>query len=94
MTISIQSQNDDGFILYESRAICQYIATKYADQGTRLIPNELQAKALFYQASSVETANFDPCAHKAVLEMVFKPCVVDSDLLQDGLTHTHAGCSE
>ncbi|KAJ7067533.1 thioredoxin-like protein [Mycena amicta] len=32
--------DDDGFILFESRAICRYIAEKYPDQGTKLIPTE------------------------------------------------------
>lgn len=72
-------QDDDGFILYESRAICQYIAAKYADQGTPgLIPacTDLKAYALFQQASSIEQAYFNEYAEKAVLEKVFKPCVV------------------
>ncbi|RDB29481.1 hypothetical protein Hypma_014953 [Hypsizygus marmoreus] len=64
--------DDDGFILYESRAIARYIAAKYADQGTKLIPTDLKANALFEQAASVELSNFDPSASKAVFENVFK----------------------
>ncbi|KAG6897266.1 hypothetical protein C0992_002918 [Termitomyces sp. T32_za158] len=64
--------DDDGFILYESRAICRYIATKYADQGTKLIPTDLKQYALFEQAASAEQSNFDASASAAVFENVFK----------------------
>lgn len=66
-------QDDEGYILYESRAIGRYIAEKYANQGTPLIPKDLKAKGLFEQAASVEQANFDPFASKIVMEKVFKP---------------------
>ncbi|KAJ7254590.1 glutathione S-transferase, partial [Mycena rebaudengoi] len=52
--------DDDGFILCETRAICRYIAEKYADQGTPLLPTDLKAKALFEQAASFEAMNFHP----------------------------------
>jgi len=65
--------DDEGFILYESRAICRYIATKYADQGTKLIPTDLKGNALFEQAVSIEQNNFDPFAFAAVLENFYKP---------------------
>ncbi|KAF9037639.1 glutathione S-transferase [Panaeolus papilionaceus] len=65
--------DDDGFILYESRAIARYIATKYADQGTPLIPKDIKDQALMDQAISVEMSNFNAYAEKAVAEMVFKP---------------------
>ncbi|PPQ80284.1 hypothetical protein CVT25_003681 [Psilocybe cyanescens] len=66
--------DDDGFILYESRAICHYIATKYAHQGTpELVPTDLKANALFQQAVSIETSNFSEYVEKFVGEKVFKP---------------------
>ena len=47
---------------------------KYADKGTPgLIPTELKARALFDQAASIETSNFDAFASKAVFEKIFKP---------------------
>lgn len=64
--------------MYESRAIGRYLAEKYADEGTRLIPTDLQKKALFEQAASIENANFDVYAAPAVYEILFKPCVFKS----------------
>ncbi|KAF8182505.1 glutathione S-transferase [Mycena galopus ATCC 62051] len=55
--------DDEGFIMYESRAICRYIAAKYPASG--LIPSDPKARALFEQAASVELSNFDPSASKA-----------------------------
>ncbi|KAJ2915393.1 hypothetical protein MD484_g5048, partial [Candolleomyces efflorescens] len=67
--------DDEGFILYESRAIARYIAEKYGNQGTpNLLPtNDVKSRAMFEQAASIETSNFDMFASKAVFEMVFKP---------------------
>lgn len=65
--------DDDGFILYESRAICRYLAAKYADQGASIIPTGLRETALFEQAASIELNNFDPYASKAVAEIIIKP---------------------
>jgi len=64
--------DDDGFILYESRAICYYIASKYPDQGTPLLPTGLQANALHEQAVSVEAFHFHDHALKVVREIVGK----------------------
>ncbi|KAJ7280745.1 thioredoxin-like protein [Mycena rebaudengoi] len=52
--------DDDGFILCETRAICRYLADKYADKGTPLLPTDLKNKALFEQAASFEYTNFHP----------------------------------
>ncbi|KAF8972323.1 thioredoxin-like protein [Flammula alnicola] len=78
--------DDNGFLLYESRAIGRYIAEKYADQGPSLIPMELKAKALFEQAASSELANFDVLASRAVYEVVGKKrqgFTPDLDLFND-----------
>ena len=58
--------------MYESRAIGQYIATKYADQGTPgLIPTEVKEFGKFQQACSIEVWNFQEYAGKAHFE-IFK----------------------
>ncbi|KAF7332913.1 Glutathione S-transferase [Mycena venus] len=69
--------DDDGFILYESRAICRYIAAKYPESG--LIPTEPKANALFEQAASAELTNFEPSASKAGLELMKRAAGWPSD---------------
>ncbi|KAJ7676995.1 glutathione S-transferase [Mycena polygramma] len=65
--------NDDGFILYETRAICRYLDEKYPTQGTPLIPVGLKQRALFEQAASVEFANFHPYCYKITMELFGNP---------------------
>lgn len=62
-------QDDDGFILFESRAIARYLSAAYADG--KLIPKGLKENALFEQAVSIENNNFQPDAYAMVFERVF-----------------------
>ncbi|PCH37492.1 glutathione transferase [Wolfiporia cocos MD-104 SS10] len=66
---------EDGFQLFESRAIARYIALKYAGQGNVVVPDpaDFKATALFEQAASIELTNFDPFASGLAAEKVFKP---------------------
>ncbi|KAJ7806948.1 thioredoxin-like protein [Mycena olivaceomarginata] len=77
--------DDDGFILYESRAICRYLAAKHPESG--LVPSDVKTAALFEQAASVELSNFDPSASKAGLELLkrdmaweYDQAVIDASL--------------
>ncbi|TPX71152.1 hypothetical protein SpCBS45565_g01189 [Spizellomyces sp. 'palustris'] len=63
---------DDGFFLFESRAIGRYIESKYKSQGTSLAPADLKGAAVVEQWASVEVANFDPNASGIVAELLFK----------------------
>jgi len=65
---------DDGYFLYESRAIAKYVAKKYEDQGTKLIPadGDFKGYGLFEQACSLEQNYFNPSAEGLAYEKVFK----------------------
>ncbi|KAI0334604.1 glutathione S-transferase [Cubamyces sp. BRFM 1775] len=66
--------DDDGFKLFESRAMARYIALKYGGVG-KLIPDpkDIQKTGLFEQAASIELCNFDPFASGLARENIFKP---------------------
>jgi glutathione S-transferase len=64
--------DDDGFKLYESRAIARYVAKKYASQGPALVPSDVKKYALYEQAASAEAFSYQPYAGLLVLEKYFK----------------------
>ena len=61
--------DDDGFAMYESRAIARYLDAK---AGGKLTPTELTARARMEQWISVETSDFTPHAMKFVFHTVFQ----------------------
>ena len=76
--------DDDGFGLYESRAICRYVNQK---AGGSLVPNTLQGCATMEQWISVETSNFTPSAMKLIYNYVFYPMqgkAEDPTMIADG----------
>jgi glutathione S-transferase len=61
--------DDDGFRVYESRAICRYIDER---GGGKLVPSDAKGRALMEQWISVETSNFTPHAMKFIYHHVFR----------------------
>nr|VWO96609.1 Putative non-ribosomal peptide ligase/ polyketide synthase hybrid [Ganoderma boninense] len=66
--------DDAGFKLFESRAICRYLALKYGGVGKGLVPDpsDREKTALFDQAASIEVSNFDPPASGLGFENIVK----------------------
>lgn len=75
----IPAIDDEGFVLFESRAICRYVSAKANDQ---LTPPTLRERALMDQWSSVEQTNFSPHAMKFVYHYAFnrpqEPAVLEA----------------
>ncbi|QRV78833.1 glutathione S-transferase [Ceratobasidium sp. AG-Ba] len=67
-------EDEDGFQVYESRAIARYVVAKYG-KGSALLPPPTDVKpyALFEQAASIEYSAFDPPASGLAYERVFAP---------------------
>jgi glutathione S-transferase len=68
----IPAMDDEGFILFESRAICRYLAKKYQKSEHELMPSDLKAYGLFEQGAYIESSNFDSAAGGLVHEKFFK----------------------
>ncbi|KAG9235490.1 putative glutathione-S-transferase theta, GST [Amylocarpus encephaloides] len=79
--------SSDGFTLYESRAICKYLATKYSFP---LLPpdSDVEAAALFDQAQCVEMLYFAEPAGRIAFEKFAKRFMVlppDDAVVSDAL---------
>lgn len=67
----VPALEDDGFVLYESRAIIRYLDAKLS--GPKLTPTDLRAFGLMEQWIGVEQSYFTPHVMKAVMERMFAP---------------------
>jgi len=65
----VPALDDDGFKMYESRAMSRYIDDK---SGNTLTPKEAKERALMEEWISIETENFTPHAMKFIYQDVFK----------------------
>jgi len=65
----IPTIEDGAFTLFESRAICRYLAQK---AGSPLVPADLQGRARMDQWLSVEQSNFSGHAMKFIYHHTFK----------------------
>ncbi len=65
----VPALEDDGFKMYEARAMARYIDAK---AGGALTPKDLQGRARMEQWISVETENFSSHAMKFIYHSVFK----------------------
>ena len=65
----IPAISDDGFDLFESRAICRYLNEKH---NGKLVPSDPKARARMEQWISIETSEFTTHAMKFIYEHVFK----------------------
>ena len=65
----VPALDDDGFKMYEARAMARYIDAK---AGGPLTPKDLQGRARMEQWISVETENFSSHAMKFIYHSVFK----------------------
>jgi glutathione S-transferase len=65
----VPALEDDGFELYESRAMCRYINEKAAGE---LVPGDAQGRARMEQWISIETSNFTPHAMKFIYQHIFQ----------------------
>jgi len=76
---------DNGFAMYESAAILEYLEDRYADSGEPLWPKDVQARAIARRRAAEVVAYVDPVNDKIFSE-VFGPAgkVPDLDVIEAG----------
>ena len=65
----VPTLDDEGFVLYESRAIIRYLDEKLS--GPKLTPSEIHEHARMEQWISVETSDFTPPAMTIIMNNLF-----------------------
>ena len=78
-------EDDNGWVLYESRAIIRYLDDTLS--GPKLTPTDARDRARMDQWMSVETSNFTPGAMKIIYQAVFarwRGQTPNEDLIAEG----------
>lgn len=83
----MDKQDDDGFILSESRAIARYLEEKYPNQGTQLFPKDFEKRALVDQATWAEASYYSRFGGTLTFEILNKKCVIKALVLLSILIH-------
>jgi len=83
----VDKQDDDGFILSESRAIARYLEEKYPNQGTQLFPKDFEKRALVDQATWAEASYYSRFGGTLTFEILNKKCVIKALVLLSILIH-------
>lgn len=65
----VPTLDDDGFTMYESRAMCRYINDK---AGGKLVPSDIRARAVMEQWISIESSYFSGPVMKFVFQHMFQ----------------------
>ena len=71
----IPAMEDEGFILWESNAITQYLASKKPETG--LLPSDGRARALVNQWQFWDMSSWDPACATIVFERLVKKMLGD-----------------
>ncbi len=62
---------DNGFAMYESAAILDYLEDRYPDQGAPLWPRDVQARAIARRRAAEAVSYVDPLNSKLVTEVFY-----------------------
>jgi glutathione S-transferase len=79
-------EDDDGWCLWESPAICAYLGEKYPDKG--LWPTDLRGRADALRWSFWNASHLEPGVNKLIGERIFKPmrgAAADPHVLEAGM---------
>ncbi|KAK0517587.1 hypothetical protein Tsubulata_139797 [Turnera subulata] len=71
----VPTLEDGDVIIFESRAITNYIATEYADRGTQLVYTSGEELAKMLEWMEVETHQYEPVVSRLMWECIVKPAL-------------------
>lgn len=77
------------FVVAGSRAITNYLAHKYADQGRKLIPSDGAKMAAMFELMDLEVRRFDPVVLRLACETRMKPLMEMESCCEPDVVEKH-----